>query len=162
MAGGPRLSRAAAASCSLPSIYRRLHLNLGGSENAFIDMAAWDRCTDPSARPVLVDKALPVFVAVDASIKHDSTAIVVCTFAQQRVRLVWHRVFEPTPAEPLDFEAMIEATVLDLNKRYCIVQVLFDPWQMQAVAQRLSRAGIKVEEFAQSPGNLTIISAKFI
>jgi phage terminase large subunit-like protein len=143
-----------------PSIYRRLHLNLGGSENAFIDLAAWDACTDLSARPVLFDRALPIWVGVDASMKHDSTAIVAVTrdASTQKVRLVWHRIFEPTPVEPVDFEAMVEATVLDLNKRFRVIAVKTDPWQMQAVAQRLQRAGVRVEEFPQSPGNLTIAS----
>jgi phage terminase large subunit-like protein len=33
--------------------------------------------------------------------------------------------------------------------------VLFDPYQMQATAQRLARAGLQVEEFPQSSANLT-------
>jgi phage terminase large subunit-like protein len=37
-------------------------------------------------------------------------------------------------------------------------KVLFDAWQMQAVAQRLTRAGLRIEEFPQSPGNLTAAS----
>jgi phage terminase large subunit-like protein len=36
--------------------------------------------------------------------------------------------------------------------------VLFDPWQMQAVAQRLTKAGLRIEEFPQSPANLTAAS----
>ena len=140
------------------SIYRRLHLNLGGSENAFIDPAKWDKCVDPSARPVLMDKSLPVFVAVDASLRHDSTAIVVCAFVEQRVHLITHKVFQPSPVEPLDLEATVEAMVLDLNKRFRVVSVCYDPWQLQSVMQRLARAGIRVEEFPQSPGNLTIAS----
>jgi phage terminase large subunit-like protein len=37
-------------------------------------------------------------------------------------------------------------------------KVLFDPWQMQAVAQRLTKAGLRIEEFPQSPANLTAAS----
>jgi hypothetical protein len=37
-------------------------------------------------------------------------------------------------------------------------KALFDPWQMQATAQRLTRLGVKVEEFPQSPANLTTAS----
>jgi hypothetical protein len=128
------------------------------SESSFVDLSAWDGCVDPSATPTLSDKNLPVFIGVDAGVKHDSTAIVACTFEAQRVRLVWHRVFQPSPDEPLDFEATIENTVRDLDKRFRVVKVLFDPWQMQATAQRLTREGIRIEEFPQSPGNLTIAS----
>jgi phage terminase large subunit-like protein len=123
-------------------------------------MAAWDSCVDPMATPLLSDRSLAIWVGVDASVKHDSTAIVACTWEQtaQRVRLGTHRVFQPTPGEPLDFEAAIERTLLDFDKRFRVVKVLFDPWQMQAVSQRLARQGLKVEEFPQSPGNLTVTS----
>ena len=74
------------------------------------------------------------------------------------VRLACHRVFQPNPDDPLDFEATIEATLLDLHKRFYIKKVLFDPYQMQASAQRLARAGLAIEEFPQSSPNLTAAS----
>jgi phage terminase large subunit-like protein len=58
----------------------------------------------------------------------------------------------------LDFEATIESTLLDLDKRFRVIKVLFDPWQLQSVAQRLRARGLNVVEFPQSPGNLTIAS----
>jgi phage terminase large subunit-like protein len=36
--------------------------------------------------------------------------------------------------------------------------VFFDPWQTQATAQRLTRAGLRIVEFPQSPANLTAAS----
>jgi phage terminase large subunit-like protein len=144
-----------------PNQYLRMIENrFTTTESSFVDLAAWDACVDPNARPVLTNKNLPIWVGVDASVKHDSTAIVGCTYdwQAQRVRLICHRVFQPSPDDPLDFEAAIEGTVLDLQKRFHLVQVRFDPWQMQSTAQRLTRAGVKVEEFPQSPGNLTIAS----
>jgi phage terminase large subunit-like protein len=130
------------------------------SESSFIGLDVWDACVDPTARPVIDDRRLSVWVGVDASVKHDSTAIVVCTWEQtaQRVRLVTHKIFQPTPDDPLSFEDTIESTVLDLQRRFRVVKVLFDPWQMMAVSQRLTKQGIKIEEFPQSPGNLTIAS----
>jgi hypothetical protein len=103
---------------------------------------------------------LPIWVGVDASIKRDSTAIVATTWDKkaQQVRLVTHRVFQPNPDKPLDFEATIERTLLDLRQRFNLRKVLFDPWQMQAVAQRLTKAGLRIEEFPQSPANLTAAS----
>jgi phage terminase large subunit-like protein len=71
---------------------------------------------------------------------------------------VTHRVFQPNPDEPLNFEATIERTLLELRQRFNLRKVLFDPWQMQAVAQRLAKAGLRIEEFPQSPGNLTAAS----
>src|SRR4029077_18211795 len=63
-----------------------------------------------------------------------------------------------SPDEPLDFESTIEATVLNLAKRFDVRRVLFDPYQMQSTAQRLIRADIRIEEFPQSMGNLTLAS----
>ena len=125
-----------------------------------MSLAAWDRCVDPNLRPSFGERGLPVYAAVDASTKHDSTAIVVTHWDKkaQQVRLVFHRIYQPSPDQPLDFEGTIERTILDLRKRFLLRKALFDPWQMQATAQRLSRLGVKVEEFPQSPANLTTAS----
>jgi phage terminase large subunit-like protein len=130
------------------------------TESSFISLAAWDRCVDPNLRPSFGERGLPVYAAVDASTKHDSTAIVVTHWDKkaQQVRLVFHRIYQPSPDQPLDFEGTIERTILDLRKRFLLRKVLFDPWQMQATAQRLTRLGVKVEEFPQSPANLTTAS----
>jgi phage terminase large subunit-like protein len=127
------------------------------TESSFVDMSAWDACVDPNLRPVFGDRALPIYVGIDASVKHDSTAIVVVHWDKksQRVRLIWHRVFQPSPDDPLDFERTIERTVIDLHKRFNLRKVLFDPYQMQAVSQRLAKAGVRIQEFSQTPANLT-------
>jgi hypothetical protein len=84
------------------------------SESTFVPIEAWDGCVDPALTPIIADPQLPVFVGVDALVKHDSTALVAITWdPAQKVRLVAHRVFQPSPDEPLDFEDTIEATVLD-------------------------------------------------
>lgn len=66
--------------------------------------------------------------------------------------------FSPIPTSRSIFEATIERTLLDLRQRFNLRKVLFDPWQMQAVAQRLTKAGLRIEEFPQSPANLTAAS----
>lgn len=141
-----------------PNAYLRLIENRWvSSESSFVDLAWWDACVEPEARPAITDKKLPVWVGVDASVKRDSTAIVVCTWDRKRkaVRLVWHRVFQPTPEEPLDFEATIEKTLLELRQRFDVREVRFDPFQMQSVAQRLRRSGLRMNEFPQTISNLT-------
>ena len=130
------------------------------TEAAFIELAKWDACTDRGLGHTPGNPTLPIWVGVDASTKHDSTAVVAVTWNKksQQARLVTHRVFQPSPDQPLNFEATIEQTVLDLSKRFQLRQVLFDPYQMQATAQRLTAAGIKIEEFPQSSPNLTAAS----
>ena len=130
------------------------------SESSFVDMSKWDRCVDARLGQVLNDPALPVYIGVDASFKHDQTAIVAVTYDQaaQQVRLVFHRIFQPSPDDPLDFEATIERTLCELRERFAVCKILFDPSQMQAVAQRLLNQGLPIEEFPQSPANLTAAS----
>ncbi len=130
------------------------------TESSFVDMAKWDRCVQPTWRPVIEDRTMYVWLGVDASHKHDSTAIVAVTWdrATKQVRLVFHRVFQPTPDKPLQFEATIEATLKELSHRFQFRKLMFDPWQMQAVAQRLTAARLPVEEFPQTSGNLTAAS----
>ena len=143
-----------------PAQYLRMIENKFVTTESGFDMRAWDRCVDPRLAPINSNKALPIYVGVDASTKHDSSAIVAVYWDRKArlARLVYHRVFQPTPDAPLDFEQTIEATLLDLHKRFAIRKALFDPYQMQASAQRLAKARIPIEEFAQSPANLTAAS----
>lgn len=131
------------------------------SESTFIPIEWWDQCVDAELCPELADPRLSVWVGVDASVKRDSTAIVCATFdpAIKKVRLVWHRIFQPTAADPLDFEATIEATLMDLRRRFYLREVRFDPYQLVAVAQRLTAAGLPMVEFPQSVPNLTEASS---
>ena len=89
--------------------------------------------------------------------KRDSTALVAVTFDKkaQVVRLVQHRVFTPAPGDPINFEATVEATIIDWRRRFVLRQVLFDPFQMAAVSQRLAKAHVPIEEYPQSVPNLT-------
>jgi hypothetical protein len=131
------------------------------SETSFVDPEWWDKCVDPQLRPVMMDKALPVWIGVDASFKSDTTAIAAVTFdsATKKIVLVAHKIFKPTPDQPLDFEATIEQTVRDFCRRFSVRRVSFDPWQMQAVAQRLRSAGVPIYEFPQSIPNLTAMGS---
>jgi phage terminase large subunit-like protein len=101
--------------------------------------------------------SLDVDVGVDASVKHDSTALVCTSYdkSANRLRLIWHRIWQPSPDAPLDFENTIEAALLDLKDRYRIKSVRYDPFQMQNSAQRMIRAGLPMVEYNQTPGNLT-------
>ena len=107
------------------------------------------------------DRSLSVWVGVDASTKRDSPALVAVTFdrAAKCVRLVAHKVFTPTPGDPIDFESTIEKTLREWHAHFRLRQVLFDPYQMAAVAQRLAQARIPVEEYPQTLPNLTAVTA---
>jgi hypothetical protein len=90
-----------------------------------------------------------------ASAKRDSTAITATTWDRhtKRARMVHHRIFTPTKGNPINFEADVEATILDLKHRYRLREVRFDPYQMQSSAQRLRQQGVNMVEFpSPKPG----------
>jgi len=128
------------------------------SENPFIEMSAWDRCVNPMLGH-LPSSIVPIYVAVDGSTKRDSTAIVACNYDSKTkmVRVVTHRVFTPSPSEPIDFAA-VEACILDLSRRFQIKKVLYDPFQLASSMQRLAKQGLRTEEFVQNSANLTAAS----
>jgi hypothetical protein len=129
------------------------------TESSFVDLDWWDRCVDSNRRPILEDKSFPVWVGVDASVKFDQTALVAVTFADRKVVLVNHRIFQPSPKQPLDFEGTIERTLRDWSRRFNIRGVHYDPHQMQAVAQRLRADGIPMREYVQTVANLVSMGA---
>ena len=61
----------------------------------------------------------------------------------------FHRIYQPSPDEPLDFEATIERTLLELKQRFQLGTVLTDPYQMASTMQRLLQAGVPIAEFPQ-------------
>ena len=130
------------------------------SEGVFIDMSAWNKIVDDRLGFAPADNGSAIYVGVDVGFKYDQTAIVAVTYdpAAKMVRLVFHRIFQPSPLDPLDFESTIERTLVELRDRFAVCKVLFDPWQMQATAQRLRNHGLPIEEFPQSPANLTAAS----
>jgi hypothetical protein len=141
-----------------PSAYARMIENQFVSpESKFVDMTVWDQCVLPGLAPVARDPGLSIWCGVDASTKRDATALVACNFdkATRTVRLVAHRVFTPSPESPINFEQTVLATLRDWRERFMLRQVLFDPFQLVAVAQQLEREGVVVEPYAQTPANLT-------
>jgi phage terminase large subunit-like protein len=94
-------------------------------------------------------------------LNRDYTAVVACAFDSntKQVRLAWHRVFQPSVKDPLDFEATVERALMDLRTRFNLKQVFYDPYQLVSVAQRLTKAGLPMEAFPQTTGNLTEASS---
>jgi phage terminase large subunit-like protein len=141
-----------------PNAYLRLIENRWvTTESSFVDLAWFDACVDPDAAPLVADAELAIYVGVDASTKRDSTAVVACAWddKSRKVRLVFHRIFQPSQSDPLDFEATIENTVTELSERFRVREVRYDPYQMQAVSQRLQARHIPMVEFPQTVSNLT-------
>ncbi len=143
-----------------PSAYLRLHLNQrsqGGE--SFIDLAWWDACASPDHHMRIQAPDYPTCAGVDASIKHDSAAVVFTYWDEERQKVVLakHRIWQPTRREPLDLDATIGEELREAQRQFNLRTVYFDPWQMQALAQNLRPAGLPMVEYPQTVGNLTAI-----
>ena len=58
-----------------PNAYLRMIENVFvTSETSLVDMSWYDQCVSPTATPIATDPDLPVWVGIDASVKHDSKA----------------------------------------------------------------------------------------
>jgi phage terminase large subunit-like protein len=136
--------------------YLRLHENRWTeSEEQFIEAEDWDACVHSDHHPLLPDKNLVIAVGVDASVKHDSSAVVATTKRDNQILLVQHRIWTPSQRNPMDFEISIEAYIKELAEHYTVKECRFDPYQMHRSALTLGKAGIKMVEFPQSTDRLT-------
>ncbi len=144
-----------------PSAFTRMILNrFAAGESGFVDVEWWDACVDQQLTPVFADRQLRLWIGVDASVRHDSTAVVAVTWdSDGKVRLVTHRIFQPSPDDPLDFEATVEHTLKEWAERFDVQVVRFDPYQLVSSAQRLERAGLPMEEYPQTLDRLTEMSS---
>jgi hypothetical protein len=140
-----------------PLQFKRQFENYSVSNEAhFVTGEEWDAVTTLSAPPA-TNPMLPVFIGVDASVKRDSTAIVVVNGEKDGVRLVDHKIIIPSSEHPIDFE-VIETILLDYKKKHPLCTIVFDISQLAYLAQRLAKTGLKVEEFVQSPANISAMT----
>ncbi len=102
-----------------PGTYLRLHRNQWAvAEETFITPEMCDPCVNQLHRPSITDRE-PLFVGVDVGIKHDNAARVALKWdeAGERLILVSHKIWKPTPTQPLDLEDTVEQDLRDLNER---------------------------------------------
>ena len=101
----------------------------------------------------------PIRGAQRARCQAETPLIALCRFSRP-VLSAWSATgFSSRATEPLDFEATIEATVLELRRAFQVRALLYDPYQMAAVAQRLARACIRMREYPQTVPNLTAMGS---
>ncbi len=136
--------------------YLRLHENRWVSnESSLFDMEDFDACVDPDHRPPLPDRKIRLFVAADASVKKDRSAVVSVYRKDGLLHLGPFRTWQPSPKEPMDLEATMEAYIKELHAGYDVAEVRYDPFQLHRSATTLNQAGIKMIEFPQTVGNMT-------
>ena len=99
---------------------------------------------------------LPLYLAVDTGMKHDCTAIVGVTADAKvgKVIQMLHKIWKPVTGEVLDLEETVEPYLVELWRKYNVVDVTCDPSQMLQIMNKLSNMGIPVSEFTQSEGGM--------
>jgi hypothetical protein len=142
-----------------PGTYLRLHENRWATaEEAFITPEMWDPCVNPAHHPSTISRD-SLFVGVDAGIKHDNAARAAVKWDEngERLILVSHRIWKPTPLQPLDLENTVEEDLRDLSDQSDVVEVLCDPYQLHRSITTLQAAGVPIREFPQTTGNCTLM-----
>jgi phage terminase large subunit-like protein len=119
----------------------------------WLDDGDWAACDGGAWQ---IDKARPLFVGVDASTKHDTTAVVVGQWEGDRLRAkatIWERPVggdgRPIPDWQLPL-AEVEQHILDLFAGGNVAGVAYDPAFVTWLAQSLLMAGVPMVEVPQS------------
>jgi phage terminase large subunit-like protein len=136
--------------------YLRLHENKWVSnESSLFDMEDWDKCVDPGYSPPLPNKSIRLYVGADASVKRDRSTVVSVYREGNSVKLGPFRVWQPSPGQPMDYEATMESFIDELAKSYHVAGVYYDPFQFHRSATTLTQKGVKMVELPQTVGNMT-------
>lgn len=139
-----------------PSTYLRLHENrwtVGVS--TFLTPELWDPCIDHSRQPLIADRSKSLYVGVDAAQKNDYAAVVGVFWEGDKLVLATHRLWKPSPTEPLDLEATIETYLREVHARFTVNAIVCDPWQMARSIATLKAAGLPIRELPQTSASTT-------
>ena len=140
-----------------PNAYQRLVLNeFASAECQFVDMAAWDSCVQPSLTPTSgaaadLRRGRCSRTSVTAPRLSPSPLI------RRRRWCAWCSTACSPPRRVIPSTSSIRSRPPSSigDERFVLRQVLFDPFQMAAVSQRLAKAHVPIEEYPQTVPNLT-------
>lgn len=145
-----------------PAAFIRLHDNRWvSSQEEFLPIQWWDEATE--AFPKSAERwpkhpyvGYPVFMGVDGSTKKDTTSVVGVCYDWQKGEVIdlFHRIWTPRQDEMFDLTT-IENYLIKMYNMFNVVKVVYDPTQLHQMMTNLQKADILVEEFSQSPANMT-------
>lgn len=134
------------ATSLIPSEYGRIHKNeWATSTSAFVDIIWWDACRTAD---IPVDAKTPQIMALDAGVTSDCFACVCVTKRQDVVQVLHVKLWTPELGKPLDFDA-IEEAIKEYREAFNVLEVVYDPYQLAQMAQRLRKSKTRVHEFEQ-------------
>jgi len=76
--------------------------------------------------------------------------------------LVSHKIWKPTPAEPLNLEDTVERDLSELSDQADVQEILIDPWQAHRSITTLQAAGLPIREFSQTTANCTLMGQTLV
>lgn len=132
----------------LPGEFARLHRNQWAtSQDNFIPIESWDAC---KVEPVQFDKTWPTIIALDAAVSNDTFGIIaISRLPTDETHSVvrYSRRWLPPKGGKIDFQGTPEAPGPELELRrllreYNIVEVAYDPMQLEDMAGRLKKEGL--------------------
>jgi phage terminase large subunit-like protein len=137
-----------------PATVKRYNANVWTPQQTqWLNDGDWAACNGGDWQP---DKARPLFVGVDASTKHDTTAVVVGQWEGDRLRVrarIWERPLggdgRPVPNWELPL-AEVENHILALFAGGNVAGVAYDPAFVTWMAQSLAARGVPMIEFPQT------------
>jgi hypothetical protein len=125
----------------------------------FVSREQWRRCVDLGlAERSWTPAHGTVFVGLDLGLTHDRTALAAVYLDKQTVVLDELQVWQGSREEPVEI-ASVERALVDLRRRHPRLRVLADPWQLKSSIQRLSAAGVSIEEHAFAPSAIAKLSS---
>lgn len=120
-------------------------------EDAFCTPEQWDGLLGDGLRALHVGDERAVVLAADAATKNDSTALVGCGWneAEKQVEVMYSRVWTQH-GSPIRLTETLGPEIIRLHREHKVAAVVYDPFQMAAVAEICQREGVNMVEFPQT------------
>jgi phage terminase large subunit-like protein len=137
--------------------YRRLHFNEWiGAESAFVPIEVWDSCANVhEVLPIQSGERTPLVSGIDAAVTGDCFGIVVVSRCSQDNNAVDIRALKKWDPKESGGTLQLEEPEKFLREA-CkpengnIVQIAYDPYQLESMAQRIRKDGVAwMEPFNQ-------------
>jgi phage terminase large subunit-like protein len=123
--------------------FARYHANVWtGGEAPWITADVWDGCVGQPDIP----EGAEVVLGVDASIRHDTTAVVVVRCDKEDVYHALWRTWTPTAGREVSLSE-VERSVPDLARHFTVRACMHDPHYFWHAGQRLEDEGIPMLEW---------------
>lgn len=159
------------------NVFRRYHLNQWtATAEAWLPFGAWGACEDKSLG---LDPSLPLKVAIDLGLRHDSSAVLAAQVRDERVVLrarVWENPYSPDDRRHGDWKldiAQVEEYLRQLFLKYpapaCEIdgkvkrgpEYCYDPAFFERSAQLLEAKGAGLEGAAADPFSAGLAMVEF-